>query len=91
MKESVKLEHLGGQETPKTKKRSGQLLLAMRVLFEYTNYVSPFSDIEESIYFEPLLNPKTYRDISVFNLFQDHFILFSFDCVVFKFSGFNKI
>ena len=54
MKESVKLEHLGGQETPKTKKRSGQLLLATRVLFEYTNYVSPFSDIEESIYFEPL-------------------------------------
>ena len=54
MKESVKLEHLGGQETPKTKKRSGQLLLAMRVLFGYTNYVSPFSDIEESIYFEPL-------------------------------------
>ena len=54
MKESVKLEHLGGQETPKTKKKSGQLLLAMRVLFEYTNYVSPFSDIEESIYFEPL-------------------------------------
>ena len=91
IKESVKSEHLGGQETPKTKNKSGQLLLCFQSLSEYTNYISPFPDIEESRYFEPLQNPKTYRDISLLNLFQDHLLLFNFDCAIFKFLGFNKI